>query len=93
MKILFAAATLAVLTVPALAGPGPVQKLAADGLYTQAQIRVEVEGDRDRDRDRDRDGMRRGERREWRERHEERCRVTIIRRYDGSVRRIRRCRD
>jgi hypothetical protein len=89
MKILFAAATLAVLTVPALAGPGPVQKLAADGLYTQAQIRVEVEGDRDRDRD----GMRRGERREWRERHEERCRVTIIRRDDGSVRRIRRCRD
>ena len=89
MKILFAAATLAVLTVPALAGLGPVQKLAADGLYTQAQIGVEVEGDRDRDRD----GMRRGERREWRERHEERCRVIIIRRDDGSVRRIRRCRD
>jgi hypothetical protein len=37
--------------------------------------------------------MRRGERREWRERHEERCRVIIIRRDDGSVRRIRRCRD
>ena len=93
MKILFAAATVAVLTVPALAGPGPVQKLATDGLYTQAQIRVEVERDRDRDRDRDGDGMRRRERHEGRERHEERCRLTIIRRDDGSVRRIRRCRD
>lgn len=91
MKILFTALTVVVLTVPALAGPGPVQKLAADGLYTQAQIRVEVEGDRDRDRNRD--GMRRREGHEGRERHEERCRVTIIRRDNGSVRRIRRCRD
>jgi len=82
MKTLFAAATLAVLTVPTLAGAGPVQKLAVDDLYTQAQIRVEVERDRDR-----------GERREGRERHEERCRVTVIRGDDGRVRRIRRCRD
>jgi hypothetical protein len=98
MKHLFAAAALSLLTVPAFATPAPVQKLAVDGAYTRAQFQVEVEGDRDRDGWRRREGRedwreRREwhERRGWRENREERCRVTIIRRDDGSVRRIRRC--
>ena len=99
MKHLLVAAALSLLSIPAIAAPASVQKLDAGGAYTHAQFQVEVEG-----RDRDRDGWRRREgreewrdRREWRERRgwregrEDRCRVTIVRRYDGSVRRIRRC--
>jgi hypothetical protein len=98
MKHLLAAAALSLLTVPALAAPASAQKLDAASVYTQAQFQVEEEG-----RDRDRDGWRRDdrgdredwrgrrERRGWREGSDERCRVTIIRRDDGSVRRIRRC--
>lgn len=100
MKHLLAAAALSLLTIPALAAPASAPKLDAATIYTQAQFQVEDEG---RDRDRDRDGWRRDdrgdqedwrgrrERRGWREGRDERCRVTIIRRDDGSVRRIRRC--
>jgi hypothetical protein len=99
VKHLLVAAALALSTVPALAAPASVQKLSSpEGAYSQAQFRVEIEG-----RDRDRDGWRREGREDWRGRREwdgrrgwregrgERCRITIIRRGDGSVRRIRRC--
>ena len=98
MKHLFFAAALSLLTVPAFAAAAPVQRLASDGAFTHAQFQVEVERDRDRDGWRRREGREdwRGrrewrERRGWREGREERCRVTIIRRWDGGVRRIRRC--
>jgi hypothetical protein len=94
MKIAFAAAAIALLSSPALAAPISNQAShLADNSYSQVQFRVEV--DRDRDGWRDRDDWRRRrewrERREWRGDREDRCRVTIIRRDDGSVRRIRRC--
>ena len=97
-KALLAALTLIALSAPALATPMRAEKSSVDGLFTQAQFRMEVEGDRDR-----RDGFRRDERmrieqREgWREgraewRGRERCTVTIVRRFDGTIRRIKRCR-
>jgi hypothetical protein len=91
MKILIAVASLTLFTASAQAGPAPVQTHSVDGLYTQAQIQIEVDRDRG---DRDRDGWRRPERREgWREGRRPRCEIIIVRRDDGSVRRIRRCRD
>ena len=94
LKPLFAAAALALLSSPALAAPVSNQaSYHAGSNYTPVQFRVEV--DRDRDGWRDRDDWRRRrewrEHREWRGDREDRCRVTIIRRDDGSVRRIRRC--
>lgn len=99
MRLFAAISVLALMTVPASAAPSPVQRLASEGVFTKAQVQIEVERDRG-DRGDRREFRERSERRDWREGRERRegwrsrgrCQVTIIRRSDGSVRRIRRCR-